>query len=199
MSILTTCMYRYRSQVEKDDVEIVESESEDCHRKSSKKDSSSAISSVPALLDPHVTELDLKIRGDLANNKLPMNRKGSTDKIVRRARECLWPSLDTPPVIKIPSVLHYIRKEGDKFEEAMESLLNAKEIGLSVRFDTELLARNGTLSLLCVSTASEVFIFDFLQIGPEIFKWGLRQILRNPECLKVVHDGRLLRQAFGYL
>ena len=47
-----------------------------------------------------------------------------------------------------------------------------------------------------MSTSSDVYIFDVLEMGPEIFKWGLRQILQNPECIKVVHDGRVLRYAF---
>ena len=173
------------------------SEKEECLKKSPEKKSSSGISSAPS--SHNEKKLDLKIHGVLSNKKLPRTRNGSTDQVVERARGCLWSSLETPPTIVLPTTLHYIRKVGDKFEEAVETLLNAKEIGLSVQFETELLARDGVLSLLCVSTSSDVYIFDVLEMGPEIFKWGLTEILKNPECLKVVHDGRLLREAFRYL
>ena len=142
------------------------------------------------------TGLSLEMAGVETSTKLPVTSDGLTDQVVKGARDCLWASLKTPPAIVTPSVLHYIRKEGDRFEEAVETLMSAKEIGVSIQYDLPVrLPRDGVLSLLCVSTSSDVYIFDVLEIGPEIFKWGLRQILQNPECIKVVHDGRVLRYA----
>ena len=86
----------------------------------------------------------------MSNNKLPKTSNGLTDQIVKRARDSLWISLDSPPVIVIliviPSELHYITKEGEKFEEfeaAVETLMNAKEIGVSIQFEAQLLPRDG--------------------------------------------------------
>ena len=158
---------------------------------SPKKKSSSGISSAPLSLE---TGLTLEIPVVLSSSKLPRSKHGLTDQIVKRARDDLWSSGETPPAIVTPSVLHYIRKEGDKFEDAVETLMNAKEIGLSIQFEAQLLPRDGKLSLLCVSTSSDVYMFDVLEMGPEIFKWGLGMIFKNPEIVKVVHDGRLLRQ-----
>ena len=160
---------------------------------SPKKKSSSGISSARPPLSPE-TELTLEIPSVLSSSKLPKTTHGLTDQIVKRAREYLWPSLETPPGIVTPSVLHYIRKEGDKFEDAVETLMNAKEIGLSIQFEAQLLPRDGALSLLCLSTSSDVYIFDILEMGSKIFKWGLGMIFKNPEIVKVVHDGRLMRQ-----
>ena len=46
-------------------------------------------------------------------------------------------------MIVIPSELHYITKEGEKFEAAVETLMNAKEIGVSIQFEAQLLPRDG--------------------------------------------------------
>ena len=65
----------------------------------------------------------------------------------------------------------------------MESLLYAMEIGLSVQFKANLLTRDRFLSLLCVSTASEVLIFDFLQ-GPGYFQVRAPPDPQKPRLLK---------------
>ena len=147
--------------------------SEESGEESPKKKSSTGIASTPSR-GGNETELSLKIPGVVSSNKLPKTSNGLTDQIVKRARDCLWSSPDTPPAIVTPSVLHFVTKEGNKFETAVETLINAKEIGLSVQFEAELLPRDGSLSLLCVSTSSDVYIFDVLEIGQEVFKWGLR-------------------------
>ena len=38
------------------------------------------------------------------------------------------------------------------------------------------LARDGVLKMLSISTADQVFIFDILALGPNVFKWGLAEI-----------------------
>ena len=78
------------------------------------------------------------------------------------------------------------------FEDAVEKLLNSKEVGLSGQIEQEDVARTGLLSLLSIATRSEVYVFDLDTIGPSVFKWGLGAMLTNPGCVKVVHDSRML-------
>ena len=93
--------------------------------------------------------------------------------------------------------MFYIRKEGNVFEEAVTRLLASKEIGISALLDeSHSLARDGVLKLLSFSTADQVFIFDILEMGPSAFKWGLADVIKNPDCLKVTHDCRELRKTF---
>ena len=79
------------------------------------------------------------------------------------------------------------------FEDAVEKLLNSKEVGVSGQIEREDVARTGLLSLLSIATRSEVYVFDLDTIGPSVFKWGLGEVLTNPGCVKVVHDSRMLR------
>ena len=115
-----------------------------------------------------------------------------------RARDVLWSSPSKPPDILTPTDLVYIRKEGSIFEEAVTRLLGSEEIGVSAMLeDIGLhLTRDGLLKLLSLSTADQVFIFDILAMGPNAFKWGLADVIKNPDCLKVTHDCRQLRKAF---
>ena len=115
-----------------------------------------------------------------------------TDIVAKRARDCLWTSPASPPSIETPSTLYLIRKEGDMFEDAVEKLLNSKEVGVSGQIEREDVARTGLLSLLSIATRSEVYVFDLDTIGPSVFKWGLGKMLTNPGCVKVVHDSRML-------
>ena len=62
--------------------------------------------------------------------------------------------------------------------------------------ESQNLARDGVLKLLSVSTADQVFIFDILAMGQNAFKWGLADVIKNPDCLKVTHNCRELRKAF---
>ena len=79
------------------------------------------------------------------------------------------------------------------FEDAVEKLLNSKEVGVSGQIEREDVARTGLLSLLSLATRSEVYVFDLDTIGPSVFKWGLGEVLTNPGCVKVIHDCRMLR------
>ena len=88
--------------------------------------------------------------------------------------------------------------EDSTFEDVIEKLLRETEIGVSAQLETREGIRKGTLSLLSISTATTVFIFDIIQIGQEVFKWGLRAVLTNPHCVKITHDSRLLREAFDF-
>ena len=62
--------------------------------------------------------------------------------------------------------------------------------------ESQNLARDGVLKLLSVSTADQVFIFDIYAMGQNAFKWGLADVIKNPDCLKVTHDCREMRKAF---
>ena len=79
------------------------------------------------------------------------------------------------------------------FEDAVEKLLNSKEVGLSGQIEQEDVARTGLPSPLSIATRREVYVFDLNTIGPSVFKWGLGEVLTNPGCVKVVHDCRMLR------
>ena len=122
-----------------------------------------------------------------------------TDVVVWKIRDCLWTSPSDPPPFQTPSRLFYIKKKGDMLEDVIEKLLReTPEIGVSGQMETGGgLARHGTLSLLSIATATTVFIFDILEIGEEVFKWGLGAVLTNPHCVKITHDSRLLREAFS--
>ena len=100
--------------------------------------------------------------------------------------------------MRTPTDLLYIRREGDVFEEAVTRLLGSKEIGVSAMLEDvgHTPARHGVLRLLSISTADQVFIFDILAMGQNAFKWGLADVIENPDCLKVTHDCRQLRKAF---
>ena len=71
------------------------------------------------------------------------------------------------------------------FEDVIEKLLRETEIGVSAQLETRGGIRKGTLSLLSISTTSTVFVFDIIQLGPEVFKWGLGAVLTNPHCVKI--------------
>ena len=48
----------------------------------------------------------------------------------RLIRELLWEAPSQPPSIVTPSSLHFIKREGDMFETAVETLLGERKIGL---------------------------------------------------------------------
>ena len=138
----------------------------------------------------------LQIPVVVCSSKLPDSVR-LTDEVVRKTRDCLWSSPSDPPAILTPSRLCYIRKKGDMFEDVIEKLLGETEIGVSAQLETrEGNLRKGILSLLSIATSTTVFIFDILEIGKEVFKWGLGAVLTNPQCIKITHDSRLLREAF---
>ena len=129
----------------------------------------------------------------------PRCEKFPPQHFLRKIRDCLWSSSSDPPPILTPSCLYYIRKKGDLFEDVIEKLQRETEIGVSGQLETRGrgdLARKGTLSLLSIATNTTVFIFDILEIGEEVFKWGLGAVLTNSNCVKITHDARLLREAF---
>lgn len=126
----------------------------------------------------------LQIPAVVCSNKLP-DKVRLTDVVLRKTRDCLWSSPSEPPQILTPSRLCYIMKKGDMFEDVIEKLLRETEIGVSAQLETRGGIRKGTLSLLSISTTSTVFVFDIIQLGPEVFKWGLGAVLTNPHCVKI--------------
>ena len=139
---------------------------------------------------------ELEIPAVVCSSKLP-ERVLLTDVAVWKIRDCLWSSQSDPPPMVTPSKLYYIKKKGDMFEDVIEKLLRETEIGVSAQMETRGGIRKGTLSLLSIATTTTVFIFDILEIGQGVFKWGLGPVLTNPHCVKITHDSRLLRKAFN--
>ena len=130
-------------------------------------------------------ETVLEIPPVTSSSKLPVTRGQVTDIVVKRIRDWLWSSPASPPSIETPGHLLVIRKEANSFEDAIQKLLNASEIGVSVQSEPEM--------LLSFTTKTEVFIFDLMELGPSVFQRGLGEVLTNPDCVKVVHDARILR------
>ena len=139
----------------------------------------------------------LEIPAVVCSSKLP-DRVLLTDVVVRKIRDCLWSSQSDPPVILTPSEIIFIKKKGDMFEDVIEKLRSESKIGVSAQLETRGGIRKGTLSLLSIATTTTVFIFDILEIGQEVFRWGLGLVLTNPHCVKITHDSRLLREAFDF-
>ncbi|PSN35425.1 hypothetical protein C0J52_13194 [Blattella germanica] len=53
--------------------------------------------------------------------------------------------------------------------------------------------RRGTkLSVLCVSTPNDVFVFDLQTLGEEALSNGLRALLESTEVEKIIHDSRFI-------
>jgi len=124
-------------------------------------------------------------------SKLPV-RGQVTDIVVKRIRDWLWSSPASPPSIETPGHLLVIRKKGNSFEDAIHKLLNASEVGVSIQSDPEVTTQEGRGRLLSFSTKSEVIIFDLMELGPSVLMYGLGEVLTNPDCVKVVHDARIL-------
>ena len=80
-----------------------------------------------------------------------------------------------PPSIVTPSSLHFIKREGDMFETAVETLLGERKIGLS--FEGVNIGRKGHLKLLVILTMTDVYIFDMDYFGINGFRWGLASVL----------------------
>ena len=57
-------------------------------------------------------------------------RSVDADVVARSIRELLWEAPSKPPSIVTPSSLHFIKREGDMFETAIETLLGERKIGL---------------------------------------------------------------------
>ena len=61
--------------------------------------------------------------------RLP-TRSQVLDTVTQAIRSLLWVSPSKPPTIVTPSSLHLIRREGDKLEAAVETLLGQRKIGV---------------------------------------------------------------------
>ena len=129
-------------------------------------------------------ETVLEIPPVTSSSKLPV-RGQVTDIVVKRIRDWLWSSPASPPSIETPGHLLVIRKEANSFGDAIHKLLNASEIGVSIQSEPG--------RLLSFTTKSEVIIFDLMELSSSVFQRGLGEVLTNPDCVKVVHDVRILR------
>ena len=57
-------------------------------------------------------------------------RSVDADVVARFIRELLWEAPSKPPSIVTPNSLHFIKREGDMFETAVETLLGERKIGV---------------------------------------------------------------------
>ena len=69
--------------------------------------------------------------------------------------------------------------------------MNQDIIGLSLECG-EKAGRSGSLKFVSISTRSDIYIFKYSSFGINLFKWGLFIVLDNSNCMKVVHDARLI-------
>ncbi|CAL1290107.1 unnamed protein product [Larinioides sclopetarius] len=89
----------------------------------------------------------------------------------------------------IPKDYEIIDSFNQDFSLAIKHIKKQDAIGVSLEGID--ISRSGTLTWLCVSTKSCNFLFDFLSLGEDAFKKGLKSILENAGIQKIFHDCRL--------
>ncbi|XP_063295069.1 piRNA biogenesis protein EXD1 isoform X2 [Pelobates fuscus] len=113
-------------------------------------------------------------------------------------------SRNTPPSHEIHSALQAIKHSVDEeeveytvidqfqphFGPAIRHLLNQKVLGISAVGLN--LCRHGKLLWLQVACKRRIYLFDFLVLGPIIFRNGLQTVLEDKCILKIIHDCRWL-------
>eukprot|EP00096_Caligus_rogercresseyi_P009661 TRINITY_DN3310_c0_g3_i1.p1 TRINITY_DN3310_c0_g3~~TRINITY_DN3310_c0_g3_i1.p1 ORF type:complete len:418 (+),score=132.72 TRINITY_DN3310_c0_g3_i1:41-1294(+) len=111
---------------------------------------------------------------------------------LRRIRDLLWEEKGRPPLLSYVPVSYFVISNhcSKTYDKALDELLSQRMVGLSL--EGRCLGREGTGSLLCLSTPEgKVFLFDILDQGEEFFK-GIRELLVSVSILKVVHDCRMM-------
>ncbi|BFZ15031.1 hypothetical protein BsWGS_18069 [Bradybaena similaris] len=81
-----------------------------------------------------------------------------------------------------------IYRLGAKFYEAIDYIMKQEAVG--VTFEGESIGRNGILSVVQISTETDVIAFDILELGKEAFAEGLHTIFQSNNIVKVIHDCR---------
>ncbi|CAG5129374.1 unnamed protein product [Candidula unifasciata] len=81
-----------------------------------------------------------------------------------------------------------IYRLGDKFYEAIDYIMGQEAIG--VTFEGVDIGRNGVLSVVQISTETDVIAFDILELGTEAFAEGLQAVFESSNIVKVIHDCR---------
>ena len=112
---------------------------------------------------------------------------GHSEKIIRQK---LWKNHKSFPTIETPLKLCVIDKFDDLFSEAVETLEKCARVGLSC--EGKMLGRHGQLCWVALSTEDDVFMFDIISLGEDVFKFGLRHILQEGSIRKIVHDARFI-------
>ena len=123
-------------------------------------------------------------RIDCFNNEV---HGGHSEKIIRQK---LWKNHKSFPTIETPLKLYVIDKFDDLFSEAVETLETCARVGLSC--EGKMLGRHGKLCWVALSTEDDVFMFDIISLGEDVFKFGLRHILQEGSIKKIVHDARFI-------
>ncbi|GBN80873.1 piRNA biogenesis protein EXD1, partial [Araneus ventricosus] len=89
----------------------------------------------------------------------------------------------------VPKDFEIIDSFNKDFSLAIKHIRQQDAIGVSLEGIE--ISRSGTLTWLCVSTSCCNFLFDFLSLGEDAFKKGLKSILENARIQKIFHDCRL--------
>lgn len=93
-----------------------------------------------------------------------------------------------PSLQMLPEKMFHIQ-DIETFENSIEYLKDHSILGVSL--EGQYLGRQGKLSLISFATRKRVFVFDVVALGSECFEKGLKNILQDPNIVKVFHDVRL--------
>ncbi|XP_064481629.1 piRNA biogenesis protein EXD1-like [Ornithodoros turicata] len=106
---------------------------------------------------------------------------------------------DQVPIFKIPlpTKFQLVDEMDETFHEALNVLKNQTVIGIG--YDGFKIGRSGCLSLLAVSTADTVYLFDILVLKNDPFDQGLKEILESKDIEKVIHGCRQISDCLYHL
>ncbi|XP_061183581.1 uncharacterized protein LOC133191860 [Saccostrea echinata] len=83
-----------------------------------------------------------------------------------------------------------INKMDRKYQDAIDAVLNCAVVGLAMQ--GVCIGRSGEVCWVQFATDKNVFLFDVLELSANCFEEGIKDILENPDILKVTHDCRLM-------
>lgn len=98
--------------------------------------------------------------------------------------------LDTPSHLEmqLPRESIVLDCINEYFQQAISNISEEKVIGVS--FEGLQVSRFGGLSIICIATASCIYIFDIEKLKNDAFDYGLRKIFEDKFLKKVIHDCR---------
>ncbi|GBM17701.1 piRNA biogenesis protein EXD1 [Araneus ventricosus] len=89
----------------------------------------------------------------------------------------------------VPKDFEIIDSFNKDFSLAIKHIRQQDAIGMSLEGIE--ISRSGTLTWISIATPCCTFLFDFLSLGKDVFKKGLKSILENARIQKIFHDCRL--------
>ena len=119
----------------------------------------------------------------------------------RIIRSYVWSNSRTPPELKwCPTKLYVVDDpmQPEAFDYALNEINNHTMIGLSIQCHKG--GRAAEISLLLLSTKTEVFSFDIVKLGADLCfnNSPLRDLLQDGGVMKVVHDCRPMTDLFKH-